>query len=88
MRIGPAGGCRGVSRALHAGVRVIATAHGSSVEDLGARPALSKLAESSFFQMYAVLARTEKGLAFKLWDGKRRGIPAAAPGWKGREEHA
>lgn len=76
-----------LAEALHAGVRVIATAHGSSVDDLAARPALSKLTESSFFQMYAVLARTDKGLAFKLWDGKRRGIPAAAPSWKGREEN-
>lgn len=77
-----------LAEALHAGVRVIATAHGSSVDDLVARPALSRLAESSFFQMYAVIARTDKGLAFKLWDGKRRGIPAPAPGWRGREEHA
>ncbi|MFD1176241.1 stage III sporulation protein AA [Paenibacillus puldeungensis] len=77
-----------LAEALHAGVRVIATAHGSSVDDLSMRPALSKLSETSFFQMYVVLERTEKGLAFRLWDGKRRSIQTQAFGWKGREEHA
>ncbi|WP_410768249.1 stage III sporulation protein AA [Fontibacillus sp. BL9] len=75
-----------LAEALHAGVRVIATAHGSSVEDMPSRPALSKLFESSFFQMFAVVRRTERGMAFRLWDGKRRRVQDQ--GWKGREEHA
>jgi len=75
-----------LAEALHAGVRVIATAHGSGVEDMTSRPALSKLSETSFFQVYAVLNRTEKGTSFRLWDGKRRRVQEA--GWKGRDEHA
>ncbi|GIP08331.1 stage III sporulation protein AA [Paenibacillus macerans] len=77
-----------LAEALHAGVRVICTAHGASLDDLSSRPALAKLSETGFFQMYAVLARTEKGLAFRLWDGKRRGIQLHGAEWKGREEHA
>ncbi|MEF2964465.1 stage III sporulation protein AA [Paenibacillus sp. M1] len=84
--IGRAEDAEALAEALHAGVRVIATAHGSSVEELSSRPALSKLFASSFFQMYAVLKRTEQGAAFRLWDGKRRRVQD--PGWKGREEHA
>lgn len=74
-----------LAEALNAGVRVIATAHGSGLQDMPARPALSKLFEDSFFQAYAVLRRTERGLSFRLWDGKKR--KAQDPGWKGREEH-
>ncbi|WP_059052360.1 stage III sporulation protein AA [Paenibacillus senegalimassiliensis] len=76
-----------LAEALHAGVRVIATAHGSSVDDLSSRPALAKLTDTFFFQMYVVLSRSEKGLAFKLWDSKRRGVPFAGAAWKGGEEH-
>lgn len=79
-----------LAEALHAGVRVIATAHGSSVEDLSSRPAMSKLLEYSFFQMYAVLKRTDQGMAFRLWDDKRRRVQLPeepSRGAKGREVH-
>jgi stage III sporulation protein AA len=77
-----------LAEALHAGVRVIATAHGSSLDDLSSRPALSKLLQSGFFQMYVVLRRSDQGLSFRLWDGKRRGVPLYNPGMKGREADA
>lgn len=67
-----------LAEALHAGVRVIATAHGTSVEDLESRPALSKLVESSFFQRFVVLSRKENELAFHVWDGKRRRLLGTA----------
>nr|WP_255570427.1 stage III sporulation protein AA [Cohnella sp. CFH 77786] len=44
--------------ALHAGVRVLATAHASGLEDLFARPVLSGLAEEGVFGAYVFLART------------------------------
>ncbi|MNZ83238.1 hypothetical protein D3C78_1019600 [compost metagenome] len=80
-----------LAEALHAGVRVIATAHGSNVDDLSSRPAMSRLLECSFFQMYAVLKRTDQGMAFRLWDDKRRRVqlpdgPAGEA--KGREVNA
>lgn len=80
-----------LAEALHAGVRVIATVHGASVDDLSSRPALSKLIDSSFFQMYALLKRNQEGIAFRLWDEKRRRVQlpeAALQGVKGRERHA
>lgn len=77
-----------LAEALHAGVRVIATAHGSGIDDLSSRPALSRLLQSGFFQMYVVLRRSDQGLSFRLWDGKRRGVPLHNPGMKGREADA
>ncbi|MBA9088422.1 stage III sporulation protein AA [Fontibacillus solani] len=80
-----------LAEALHAGVRVIATAHGSNVDDLSSRPAMSRLLECSFFQMYAVLKRTDQGMAFRLWDDKRRRVqlPEGPAGEaKGREVNA
>lgn len=43
--------------ALHAGVKVIVTAHGSSLEDIRCRPDLKPLFESSVFERYVVLSR-------------------------------
>ncbi|SDG07478.1 stage III sporulation protein AA [Fontibacillus panacisegetis] len=80
-----------LAEALHAGVRVIATAHGSNVDDLSSRPAMSRLLECSFFQMYAVLKRTDQGMAFRLWDDKRRRVQlpdGPAREAKGREVNA
>lgn len=80
-----------LAEALHAGVRVIATAHGSNVDDLSSRPAMSRLLECSFFQMYTVLKRTDQGMAFRLWDDKRRRVQlpdGPAREAKGREVNA
>ena len=58
--------------ALHAGVRVIATAHGSSVEELQTRlKAISSLG-SDFFKAYVVLSRKGKAMTYRLWDDKGR----------------
>lgn len=63
-----------LTEALHAGVRVIATAHGADVEDLESRPVLSKLIGASFFQRYIVLYRKENQLQFSIRDEQRRRI--------------
>ncbi|GIP20223.1 stage III sporulation protein AA [Paenibacillus sp. J22TS3] len=65
-----------LAEALHAGVRVIATAHGSEVGELMHRPSLAKLVDPPFFQMYVVLTRTDKGVSFKLMDNKQRSLLA------------
>lgn len=63
-----------LAEALHAGVRVIATAHGTEVSELLHRPALSRLADPPFFQMYVLLSRSEKDVNFKLLDNKQRSL--------------
>ncbi len=46
-----------LNEAASAGVAVVATAHGSSVEDLRARPMLRGLLESGLFELFVVLSR-------------------------------
>lgn len=60
--------------ALNAGVRVIATAHGSSVGELQSRLRAVSDLHTDFFEIYAVLSRNEKAITYKLWDEKGRTI--------------
>lgn len=46
-----------VMEALHSGVRVIATAHGSSLSEVARRPGLRSLLESGAFERVAILSR-------------------------------
>jgi len=46
-----------IYEAVHAGVRVLATAHAAELSDLFGRPALAKLAETGIFGSYVFLAR-------------------------------
>ena len=47
-----------IMEAIHAGVRVLATAHASGLEDLFARPALADLARQGIFGAYVILNRS------------------------------
>lgn len=69
-----------VMEALHAGVSVIATAHGRDLAELSARPALRTLITEQMFQRYVLLQRTSRGMSFKLADGKMRGLQHAGAG--------
>lgn len=74
-----------VIEALHAGISVIATAHGSSLQDMRVRPALLGLLENRLFQMYAVLNRNGEHRSYKLYDGGERALqttmsPSRSPG--------
>jgi stage III sporulation protein AA len=51
-----------VHEAVHAGIRVIATAHGSSREDALLRPALGRLAEEGVFKRFIVLRKSRDGV--------------------------
>jgi len=48
-----------LEEALNAGIRVIATAHGSGVEDLAKRPAFRYLLEQQIFQRFVVLNKAK-----------------------------
>ncbi|RIE00837.1 stage III sporulation protein AA [Cohnella faecalis] len=47
-----------VNEALHAGVRVLATAHATSLADVFARPVLARLAEDGVFGAFVLLSRS------------------------------
>ena len=66
--------------ALHAGVSVIATAHGRDLAELSSRPALRTLIVEQMFQRYVQLQRTSRGMTFRLADGKMRGLQQAEVG--------
>ncbi|WP_438448800.1 stage III sporulation protein AA [Gorillibacterium sp. sgz5001074] len=51
-----------VHEAVHAGIRVLATAHGSNREDALRRPALRELAAEGVFSRYVVLRKGTAGL--------------------------
>lgn len=53
---------RAVHEALHAGIRVLATAHGASKEDALRRPALRELADDGVFTRYVILRKGVSGL--------------------------
>lgn len=47
-----------VMEALHAGVRVLATAHGYDLSDIGRRPALAELIQAGAFERAVILGRS------------------------------
>jgi len=66
-----------VREAMHAGIRVIASAHGRSPEDILKRPALRGLAEEEFFGRFVVLSRRLGRIGVEaVLDAKGRPIPA------------
>ncbi|MEC0168959.1 stage III sporulation protein AA [Paenibacillus graminis] len=78
-----------VTEALHAGITVIASAHGKEVSELARRPGLGGLLEHRMFERYVILHRTDAGLSFRILDGQRRSLLLAAPEERrGGERHA
>ncbi len=61
-----------IREALHAGIRVIATAHGGELEDVLRRPVLNKLMSDELFQSYVVLRRSGRGMSRRFYDARRR----------------
>lgn len=66
-----------VSEALHAGISVIATAHGATVQDMRGRPGLAELVDNRMFEMYAALNRSQGGRSFRLQDSGQRTLQIA-----------
>jgi stage III sporulation protein AA len=56
--------------ALHAGVRVLATAHASDLRDVFMRPVLSELAREGVFGAYVLLARSGDKVAHRVYSGR------------------
>lgn len=63
-----------VREALHAGIAVIASAHGRDFGELSTRPAFIGLTSQELFQMYVILERTSRGISFRMADAKHRRI--------------
>ncbi|CAH1197505.1 hypothetical protein PAECIP111891_01240 [Paenibacillus allorhizoplanae] len=65
-----------IHEAVHTGIRVLATAHGASYEDVRRRPVLRELMESGVFTKYVILQRRKGASAsFRILDqqGKAMG---------------
>ncbi len=69
-----------VTEALHAGISVVASAHGKEVIELARRPGLGGLLEQKMFERYVILHRSEAGLTFRILDGQKRGLLLISPG--------
>jgi len=70
-----------LTEALHAGISVLATAHGKEVSDLIRRPGLGGLLEHKMFERYVILHRSEAGSSFQVLDNQNRRL-AISPGEK------
>jgi stage III sporulation protein AA len=72
--IGSAEDAAAIQEALHAGIRVIATAHGRDIEDVKQRPLLRSMIANQVFNRYVVLGNSQgKGTIEHVYDasGKR-----------------
>lgn len=69
-----------LTEALHAGISVVASAHGKEVAELARRPGLGGLLEHCMFERYVILHRSDAGLSFRILDGQRRGLLLISPG--------
>lgn len=58
-----------LQEALHAGVRVLATAHAAGLDDIYARPNLAALADSGMFGAYVMLSRSGGKWAHRIVTG-------------------
>lgn len=78
---------RAVESVIHCGCRLIATAHGNSVEDILNQPFFQKLKKMEIFEKYIVLGdRKQIGIIKGIYDEKGQnaengGKPVADPGW-------
>lgn len=68
-----------VKEAANAGIRVLATAHGETLEQIRHRPMFAKLMQDQTFARYVVLKRTSSGLRLKqVYNANGRLLSASA----------
>jgi len=67
-----------IQEAMHAGIRVVATAHGRDIEDVRRRPDLAPLFAASVFSRYVVLSGTGRSRRQHVFDRALRPIVLAA----------
>ncbi|MGZ0041859.1 stage III sporulation protein AA [Paenibacillus ottowii] len=78
-----------VREALHAGIAVIASAHGRDVAEMASRPAFAGLTiGQELFQLYVMLERTSRGVSFRLADAKQRRLTLPGEGQSGGISYA
>jgi stage III sporulation protein AA len=66
-----------IHEAIHAGIRLIATAHGADYEDVRLRPILKRLMEEGVFSRYVILERRKGELApFRVLDRQGKQLPS------------
>jgi stage III sporulation protein AA len=64
-----------IHEALHAGIRIVATAHGHNFTDIAGRPMLKDLVNEQIFQRYVILGHTYGiGRVFRIYDRDGRMI--------------
>ena len=68
--IGAAEDVQAVSYAMHCGCKMLATAHGESMEELKRRPAFSRMIEEKRFDRYVILR--DKGEIEAVFDSDGR----------------
>lgn len=66
--------------AIHAGVRVLATAHAASIADVFARPALGQLAAEGMFGAYVLLSRSGSKVEHRIVTAEEAAREAAGRG--------
>jgi stage III sporulation protein AA len=66
-----------LNEAIHAGVRVLATAHASDLADVFARPVLSQLAADGVFGSYVLLSRSGGKVQHRIVSGEEAAAEAA-----------
>lgn len=65
---------KSVESVIHCGCKLLATAHGNSLEDVLQQPFFRKLMEQQVFERYIVLGKGERaGMIKGIFDGK--GVP-------------
>lgn len=64
-----------IEYAMHCGCKMLATAHGSSIEEIAKKPELARMIESQAFERYIVLENKEQvGQVSAIYDGSGKQI--------------
>jgi len=64
-----------IEEALNGGVRVLATAHGASLAEVSARPALGQMLSQGFFQRIILIGRGGEGCrVLKAYDAQGESV--------------
>ncbi|MFD0670541.1 stage III sporulation protein AA [Cohnella sp. GCM10027633] len=69
-----------LNEAIHAGVRVLATAHAASISDVFARPVLAQLAADGVFGAYVLLSRSGGKVEHRIVSAEEAAMEAAGRG--------
>ncbi|MCF6094457.1 stage III sporulation protein AA [Microaerobacter geothermalis] len=64
-----------LQEALHAGVKILTTAHGTDIDEVARRPTLSQMIQQRFFERYVILSRKKgPGTIHAVYDDQFRSL--------------